>query len=72
MRKDPVEMETQIVGSAVRYLTILNTRHATKQSAGHNETVMLGRVTGSYNFTVSVDKEEKKAWILTAKTFKKI
>ena len=49
-----------------------NTRHATKRSEGHNETVMLGRVTGSHNFTVSVGKEEKKGGFLTASTFRKI
>ena len=51
---------------------MLNTRHATKGSAGHNETVMLGRVTGSHNFTVSVGKEEKKGGFLTASIFRKI
>ena len=72
MRTDPVEMQKQIVGSAVKSLAMLNTRNATKGSAGHNETMMLGRVTGGHNFIVSVGKEEKKEGFLPASIFRKI
>ena len=72
IRTDSIDMQKQIVGSAVKSLAMSNSRHATKRSEGHNETVMLGRVTGSHNFTVSVGKEEKKGGFLTASTFRKI
>ena len=49
MRMDSVEMQKQIVGSAVKSLAMLNTRHATKRRVGYNEIVMLGMVTGSHN-----------------------
>ena len=72
MRTDSVEMQKQIVGSAVWSLAMLNTRHATKRRAGYNEIVMLGMVTGSHNFTVRVCKEGKKGGFLTANTFTKL
>ena len=72
IRTDSVEMQKQIVGSTLRSLAMLKTRQATKKGPGHNETVMLGRVMESHNFTVSVGKEETKGGFLTANTFRKI